>query len=156
PWVAPLLAAAAPEARLLFLVRDPVERFRNGMSRITETRVANDGVAVSDVIDGGFYAFQLRRLRQFFPAERILVLQFERCIADADGQLAATYRFLGLDSNYRPTRWVPPASPDVPPLDDSVVDRLSELYAEDAGNLAALVPDFDLDRWPAFRRRPLR
>ena len=100
---------------------------------------------------------QLRRLRQFFPAERILVLQFERCIADADGQLAATYRFLGLDDGYRPTApSVPPATPDVPPLDDSVVDRLSELYAEDAGDLAALVPDLDLDRWPTFRRRPLR
>jgi len=156
PWVPPLLAAAAPEARLIFLVRDPVERFRDGMSRITETRVANDGAAVSDVTDRGFYAVQLRRLRQFFPAERILVLQFEHCVTDVDSQLAGTYRFLGLDDGYRPSSRQAPATPDVPPLDDSVADRLSQLYAEDTRDLVALVPHLDLDRWPIFRSRPLR
>ncbi len=156
PWVPPLLAGAAPEARLLFLVRDPIERFRDGVSRIEEARVANDGAAVSDVTDRGFYGVQLRRLREFFPAERILVLQFEQCIADVDGQLAVTYRFLGLDDDYRPPRRVAPATPNVPPLDDSVVDRLSELYAEDTRDLAGLVADLDLDRWPTFRSRPFR
>jgi hypothetical protein len=156
PWVAPLLAEAASETRLLFLVRDPVERFRDGMARITESRVTNVGAAVSDVTDRGFYAAQLRRLRQFFSAERILVLQLERCVADIDSQLADTYRFLGLDDGYRPPRRAAPATPDVPPLDDSVTDRLSELYAEDMNDLGALVPGLDLDRWPSFRSRPPR
>lgn len=156
PWVAPLLAEAASQTRLLFLVRDPVERFRDGMARITESRVANVGAAVSDVTDRGFYAAQLRRLRQFFPAERILVLQFERCVADVDSQLADTYRFLGLDDGYRPSHRAAPASPDVPPLDHSVSDRLSEVYAEDVSHLGALVPHLDLDQWPTFRSRPPR
>jgi Sulfotransferase family len=156
PWVAPLLAEAAPEARLLFLVRDPVERFGDGMARITETRVANVGAAVSDVTDRGFYAAQLRRLRQFYPVERILVLQLERCVADVDSQLADTYRFLGIDDGYRPPRREAPATPELPPIDDSVTDRLCEVYAEDIRDLVTLVPDLDLDRWPNFRSRPIR
>ncbi len=32
-----------------------------------------------------------------FPPEQILVLQYERCVADPAGQLARTYRFLGLE-----------------------------------------------------------
>jgi hypothetical protein len=156
PWVPPLLAKAAPEARLLFLVRDPVERFRDGMARITESRVANVGAAVSDVTDRGFYSAQLRRLRQFFPAERIIVLQFERCATDVDHQLADTYRFLGLDDGYRPPRRTAPATPEVPPIDHQVVERLCDLYAEDVSDLVALVPDLDLGRWPNFGSRPPR
>jgi hypothetical protein len=32
PWVPPLLAAAAPDTKILLLVRDPVERFRSGLT----------------------------------------------------------------------------------------------------------------------------
>jgi Sulfotransferase family len=155
-WVAPLLAAAAPDARLLFLVRDPVERFRLGLAETVESRVSNVGAGVADVTDRGFYAVQLRRLRQFFPAEHILVLQLERCVADVNGQLAATYRFLELDDGYRPARRVAPAPPDVPAIDATVVDRLSEVYAGDARDLAALVPDLDPELWPTLRARPSR
>jgi Sulfotransferase family len=150
PWVAPLLVEAAPEARLLFLVRDPVERFRLDMARIVESRVANVGASVADVIDRGFYAVQLRRLHEFVPAERILVLQLEHCLADVDGQLGATYRFLGLDDGFRPPRRVAGPRADVPPLESAVAERLSEMYAQDIRDLATLVPDLDLDRWPAF------
>jgi hypothetical protein len=152
PWVAPLLAAAAPEARVLFLVRDPVERFRLDLGRIAESRAANVGAAVADATERGFYAGQLRRLREFVPAERILVLQLERCLEDVEGQLAATYRFLGLDEAFRPPPGVGPSTPEVRPLEASVVERLSEMYADDARDLAVLDPDLDLDRWPGIGR----
>jgi hypothetical protein len=155
PWVPPLLAAAAPETHLLLLVRDPVERFRLDLGRIVDARAANVGAAVADVTDRGFYADQLRRLREFVPAERILVLQLERCLDDVEGQLAATYRFLGLDDAHRPPPGVPSTREGLP-LEASVLDRLSEMYVEDACDLAELVPDLDLDRWPGIRRRPPR
>ncbi len=153
PWVAPLLARAAPEARLLFMVRDPVERFRLGMLRTTESRVPNVGAAVADVADRGFYAVQLRRLRDFVPAERILVLQFERCVSEVEAQLAATYRFLGLDDSFRPQRLQRPVATPLPLLDESVADRLADIYAEDVSDLAGMVPDLDLDRWPSAAGR---
>ena len=46
PWVPALLAQAAPKARLLVLLRDPVERLRSGLShqRAQRGRVTADGV----------------------------------------------------------------------------------------------------------------
>ena len=150
PWVAPLLAEAAPEARLLYMVRDPVERFRLGLDRIAESRVPNVGAAVADVVDRGFYAVQLRRLLEFVPRERILVLQLEQCWRDPAGQLAATDRFLGLDTDRRPpsVATAPPRLPPAAPIDPSVTERLTDLYATDVVDLAALVPSLDLDLWP--------
>lgn len=153
PWVAPLLARVAPEARLLFLVRDPVERFRLGMTRTSESRVPNMGATVADVVDRGFFAVQLRRLYHFVAPERILVLQLERCVSDFESQLAATYRFLGLDDSFRPPRRPPPALIAPFALDRSVADRLADIYADDVSDLAVLVPALDLDRWPLFGRR---
>lgn len=155
-WVAPLLAQAAPDARLLILVRDPVERFQLGLTRAAPARAVNVGAAVADVIDGGFYGVQLRRLREFFPAERILVLQLERCRLDVDGQLASTFRFLGLDDSFLPPRSsVHPPGP-APPPDPDVAGRLAELYAEDAVELSGLVPGVDLELWPAVADACLR
>ena len=37
-----------------------------------------------------------------YPAERLLVLQYERCAADAAGQLARTFDFLGLPPHELP------------------------------------------------------
>jgi hypothetical protein len=148
PWVAPLLARAAPEARLLFLVRDPVERFRLGMARTIEARVSNEGATAADVVDGGFYAIKLRRLLAVLPSERILVLQLERCISDTDSQLAETYRFLGLDDSFRPPHRPSPVVSPLPALDPSVTERLADIYADDVVDLARLVPDLDLERWP--------
>jgi hypothetical protein len=156
-WVAPLLADAAPDARLLFLVRDPVERFRLGLARITETRVPNVGAALADVADRGFYGVQLRRLLEWFPAERILVQQLERCIDDVGGELSATYRFLGLDDELsRRAAPAAPRSPEVPgapTLDRATGDRLAEMYAGDVRDLAGLAPGLDPERWPWFARR---
>ncbi len=151
PWVPPLLAEAAPAARLLFLVRDPVERFRHGLAHIAQSRVGNVGVALADIAERGFYGAQLRSLLEHFPAEQILVLQLERCADDADGQLATTNRFLGLDDSHRPGRAVRRVESPAPPLEPSVMHRLAEMYAADAQDLASLVPDFDPDRWPTLR-----
>jgi hypothetical protein len=127
-----------------------------GMSRTTESRVPNVGASVADVTDRGFYGIQLRRLQDFFPPERIHVLQLERCLRDLDGQLAATYRFLGLDDAFRPPRRTPPplGTAALPPLEASVAERLAEIYAQDAFDLADLVPGLDLDLWPSVAGRP--
>ena len=53
--------------------------------------------ACQDAIARGFYDDALRRWIAYFPPEQILVLQYERCVADPTGQLARTYRFLGLE-----------------------------------------------------------
>jgi hypothetical protein len=155
PWVAPLLDRAAPEARILLLVRDPVERLRLALAGGAERRVSQAGTAIADAVDGGFYGAQLRRVLRYVPSQRVLVLQYEQCCRDRDGQLAATYRFLGLDDAHRPTGRLRPSPSRIgspPDLEADTRDRLVELYATDVADLAALVPELDLALWPHFDR----
>ena len=94
PWTPPLLRRAAPEARLLVLLRDPVERFRSGRT-LAENRLTVGSTRARRGQRGfqrGVYADQLLRLWRAFPREQVLVLQFERCVADARAELRARSR----------------------------------------------------------------
>ena len=155
PWIAPLLAEAAPRAKVLAMVRDPVERLRRSLGRARKPlRGEHVGWQISDAVDRGFYADPLRRILEQVPTECVLVLQYERCVADPTAQAEATYRFLGLDDSYRPGHrlLVPPEQSRGPELaiDRETIRRLAELYEADVTDLARLVPDLDLSLWPSF------
>ncbi len=153
PWVAALLARAAPDARLLVILRDPVERFRSGLTfRLSQGALATEST-VADAVRQGFYARSLHRYLRYFDPERMLVLQYERCSADPAGQLAATYRFLGLDHSHRPDslRTSVNASGTKRPLDPEAGLRLAQLYADDMDEVFALFPHLDRSLWPSAR-----
>lgn len=105
PWTPVLLRRAAPDARLLVMVGDPIERYR---LRLEEERGEEEDMAqpvfMTDAVERGRYATQLRHLHAFFPSERILVLQHERCRRDPVGEYRRTLRFLGLDEASVPRR----------------------------------------------------
>ncbi len=85
---------AAPEARLLVLLRDPVERFRSGRT-LAENRFtvgSTARAAANAAFNRGLYADQLLRLWRAFPREQVLVLQYERCVADAASAAGAHVR----------------------------------------------------------------
>ena len=111
PWVVPLLHAAAPDARLLVMVRDPVERFVSGLAHSAATADVQRGTVVAEAFARGLYASQLRPWVAQFGAARLLVLQYERCVADPAVELARTYRFLGLDDGFRAGRDRAPGQP---------------------------------------------
>jgi hypothetical protein len=153
PWVAGLLARAAPDARLLLLLRSPIERLCLGLAQTAERKGSQVGSYVADAMERGFYGAQLRRVLEFFPAGQVLVLQYERCVADPATQLALTYSFLGLDDSYRPARTslkTLEVSRSIPTVDPDVVRRLIGLYAGDVAELASMVPALDLSLWPEF------
>lgn len=156
PWVAPLLNRAAPKARLLVILRDPVDRFRSGLSHqlANGSRPAID--TVSDAVNRGFYDHHLAWWTEHFDEDRILILQYELCVRDPAGQLAKTYRFLGLDDSFRPPDLEERRSSTVRtiPMDSDVADRLAEIYAEDVAALSRRLPELDLSLWPRFSRRP--
>ena len=145
-WAPPLLARAAPDARILVLLRDPVERYRSGIFHMRWLE-APDWFVASDAFARGLYHEQLVRLFDVFSRERVLVLQYERCVADPEPQLRRTFEHVGLD-------WHPPADltarvnpggddAEVPP---AVAARLRELYRPENERLAELV-DVDLELW---------
>jgi hypothetical protein len=102
-WTPPLLRRAAPEAKLIVMVSDPIERYRRRLGR--ERGQVTEGepqLYMADAAGRGHYATQLRQLLAFNDPERVLVLQYERCQADPFGQYARTCRFLGVSDSFRP------------------------------------------------------
>lgn len=153
PWVAALLAQAAPETRLLVMLRDPVERFRSGLAHQLRHRASPTGATVTEAVTRGFYAAALGRWCEHFDPDQVLVLQYERCTQDPAGELARSYRFLGLDDGFRPPHLERPVGATTEgkvDLDDDARQRLIDTYAPDVKALVARVPELDLSLWPNF------
>jgi hypothetical protein len=104
-WTPPLLARAAPEAKLLVMLSDPVDRYRAILGIRLARRKGDEVVYMADVVDRRSHASQLARLHRFFDPERVLVLQLERCRRDPLGQYRRTLEFLGVrDRDFAPRR----------------------------------------------------
>ena len=154
-WTPPLLRRVAPDAKLLVLFRDPVERYRSGIPHRLGRHPGRRMEALAvDAADRGRYAEQLQRLRAHFPEDQILVLQYEQCRADAPGQYRRTLQFLGVRDDHRPedfdrTRGTSTA-PVKEPLLPHVVEALQSTLRHDVARLKEMVPDLDLGLWPHF------
>ena len=154
-WTPPLLARAAPEAKLIVMFRDPVERFRSGVPhRIAQMPGIRAESAVSDAIERGRYASQLKRVLAHFDAARILVLQYEKCVADPAGQYRRSLRFLGVDPDHSAAgfdalRGTTQAT-NKPPLWDDLQAGLRAALEPEVAELAALCPEIDLSLWKHF------
>jgi hypothetical protein len=103
-WTPPLLRRAAPDARLLVMLADPIEGYRASFADRSARRAAGERLTMTDAVDRRSYASQLVRLRRFYAADRILVLQYERCRRDPLGQYRRTLRFLGVRDGFVPLR----------------------------------------------------
>jgi len=113
PWVPELLAAHLPEARLIVVLRDPVDRayshywkaVRDGRERLTFERALaaeparlrgshRDRVAFS-YRDRGFYMRQIERYADRFPRERMLFLRADDLYSSPHEVLRTVCAFIG-------------------------------------------------------------
>jgi Sulfotransferase family len=163
PGVVDNIRACAPDAKIIAILRDPVERYRSGVGQWQKRKERlgkrlNLAAGRKDAYARSFYGFMLQRYVEAFGRDRVLILQFERCKADPAGEYLRTLRFLGLGE------WLPPEnvlgrrvntsriklSPkalDEPP---DLVERLEE----DVRLLRSFAPDIDLSLWPNFAAAP--
>ncbi len=167
-WVPEMLREAAPDARLICILRDPIARYVSGRTHdehrtgaaagtVEASRdVADEMRWVGDAFAKGLYAQQLRWLLAAFPSEQVLVLQYERCVRDPGAALARTYRFLDLSDHRleeaeltRPRNVTRQEKLDLDPRRRAL---LVELYAPEVRQLSTMVPDLDLSLWPDFDR----
>lgn len=154
PWVPPLMAQAAPAAKLLLILRDPIERFRSGLAGEIRNGAAHVGAANAEAMGHSLYSDNVRRWLDHFPAEQLLILQHERCVREPAEQLEATYRFLGLDPGHRVAdiaRPVHQTVEDKAALDEGVRARLLDIFRPDIAELVKLVPSLDLTLWPSAK-----
>jgi hypothetical protein len=160
PGVVDTMRAVAPDAKLLVLLRDPVERYRSGVGQ-WQKRKENRGkrpnlwAGRKDAYARSFYGFALRPYVQAFGRDRLLILQFEQCLSDPAGQYRRTLEFLELPD------WLPDEAilgkpvnvsrkrPSPKALDEP--DDLVESLEGDVRSLLEMAPDFDPSLWPNFR-----
>jgi len=168
PWAPAQLARAVPEARILVMVRDPVDRAVSDL-RFQYPRYGHDfhTLDVVAAADRSRYGRLLEPWLGVFSAEQIHVIQYEAARADPAGELAETWRHLGVEDPCRPDPAVLGREHTfnrgtlvVPPV---VRDRLHEMLAADSARFAEMFPDrIDPQRWPTLgaswpdrtRRRP--
>ena len=178
-WTPPLLRRVAPDAKLLVMVADPIERYRAIFADRRAERAEDEIFFMSDVADRRRHATQLERLGRFVDPEQILVLQYERCRAEPLAEFRRTLAFLGArDTAYAPRRLKPagdgrrsallrrlperyrrrllervtarPAAAEAVPLWPELESALHTALDDDVARLAATVPQLDLRLWPNF------
>jgi len=161
------LREVAPAARLIVLLRNPVDRayshYRLERSRGDETldfataldaepqrlegeeaRLARDPASASDphkhasYMARGEYARQLERWLEVFPREQILVIRSEDLYEKTAETFASVAQFLGISSEV-PIPFTAHNQTSGPPLDPAIILRLSRHFAPLNARLADLL-----------------
>lgn len=105
PGVPGRMAALVPDARLVYLLRDPVERalasWREERFHVTERRPAHEAFAIPEdphnpYVAASRYAEQLQGFLEHFPAQQVLVLDQQELATDPSGLVARVLDFLDL------------------------------------------------------------
>ncbi len=113
------IASKLPDVKILFVLRDPVERaisaylnfvaysclpvepINNGLRNLINGHYSEYAVA-DEVIQFGFYHKLLMRYFKLFPREQIKVIQFEQITQHPLETMRSVYDFLGIDTSYIP------------------------------------------------------
>ncbi|UJA18833.1 hypothetical protein HJD18_00520 [Thermoleophilia bacterium SCSIO 60948] len=156
-WALRMIREIAPEAKVLIMLRDPVERWRSGIGRDVR-KAEREGYAGSAAVSGdnllrSLYFEQVRRAFELFGRERVLVLQFEHALENTLSEMRRTHEFLGIEPlDELPKRLArdAPDSAKKPEIDPLLRTELVERLRGDVERLAELCPEIDVARWPDF------
>jgi len=157
------ILAFNPEARFIYIMRDPVERtISHYWQRVrwgVERRPMLSAIRVdSHYREVSHYARQLNAYLQYVGLERFYILTFEALVADPVGQLSGLYAWLGIDPSFRPSGMEMPRNA-LPAVVDQVrgfglLHRLSK--AAIYRNVAPFIPRVARRAASALARRPMR
>ena len=107
PGVPERMAELIPDAKLIFMVRDPIKRIRanwiHTYSNRRESRPMREAVLDESrlsYITRSRYHLQLTRFLEHYPMERILILEQEELMNDRRATLQRVFRFLGVGEDF--------------------------------------------------------
>lgn len=156
------IRAEVPDAKFVYLVRDPVERipsFHLQMYASSErsNRVRREGLdlreAIGDFSDPanlylclGLYMAQIERFLEVFPRESLLVIDSDRLRDERRETLSDIFEFLEVDADF----WHPAMDRTVNEAGSAAIKSETYLRLADSPPLRRL-----LDRVPAVLRDPL-
>lgn len=153
-WTPPMLREVAPDAKLLVMLRDPIDRYLSGLSLTRDRGFPSSHAMLHHQFERSLYGQQFRTLLSYFPADQILVLQYEQCAAVPEPQVRRTFEFVGLDPDeWKPTR-LPPSvrinesKGEKPGLAPATREALVAAFRPDLATLFDLFPALDPTLWP--------
>jgi len=130
--VASRIATVAPRARLVYLVRHPLERIRSSFRMVRRRpRAARltwpEYLETSAAVATSCYGHVLEAYLRHFPRDRVLVLESTALDSRRRESLAAVFRFLGVDDRFWSRRferrvYVGGRRPWVSPLGERIRD----------------------------------
>ncbi len=106
PSVPERMHSVLPEARLIYVLRDPVDRavshYVHNYSHGRESRSFSEAVKKRDrnYIRTSRYFYQLEAFLEYYPAERILIVQSEKMHDNTAEVLAEVAEFLGIPDSF--------------------------------------------------------
>ena len=104
PGVPERMHALIPEARLVYLVRDPVERvishWIHNTSHEGESRPIDAAIRGSSYVERSQYWRQLEAYLRFYPADRILVVDSDDLRYRRSETMRRVFLFLGVDPGF--------------------------------------------------------
>jgi len=115
----PRIAAEQPEAKILCVLRNPIDRAYSSYGmQIDRGRASQDIAKYLDpnrsprphVLTNGLYARLLKPWYDIFPSDQIKVMRFERIARDPAGLIEDVCAFMGLDPAQIPTDAAAPAN----------------------------------------------
>jgi hypothetical protein len=103
------IASVIPDARLLYVIRDPIARMRSHylheVAALRERRPVEQALRENPIyLNLSRYATQLERYLDHFPPEQLMVVHAEDLFRDASRVLPRVYGFVGVDSSFQPRR----------------------------------------------------
>jgi hypothetical protein len=114
PDAVPRMASLLPDARLIVLLRNPVDRAyshywmrrcwkvekRGFRTAVTEESAGS--ARVPEYLPGGMYCAQLKHICKYYPRDAVHIVLFEDLRRDPGLVFAEACRFLGIDPNFVP------------------------------------------------------
>jgi hypothetical protein len=106
PGVPERMASVIPDAKLIYLVRDPIDRIAahwvhhraSGLENL-EMPAALHG-PIASYVDRSRYAMQLERYLEYFPRDQILVVDSDKLLGDRLATLREVFEFLDVDAGF--------------------------------------------------------
>ncbi len=160
PPIPGVIGEVAPRAKLLTILREPVERYRSGFKQWQEqsrrrSLRRDEKSGKREALMRGHYGRQIERLVEAVGRDRILVLQYERCVRQPAEEFDRTLEFLGVEP-YRPdetrlTMRYNATLGEKDSLSSKDETALVAAYEPEVALLRKYVPDLDLSLWPRFK-----
>ncbi|MDQ6962469.1 MAG: sulfotransferase [Mariprofundaceae bacterium] len=152
------LVEAAPDAKFIAMVRNPIHRLRSEINQLHEVFPNAKRLSFPSLANMGEFgrlSQQFKQVLGLVDRKNLLILQYEKCKQNPMQELKKTYRFLGLDESFVPSGLsteVNTFHTRTDAFEPDVLHNLIKYYQPDVDRLMQMFPnELQPDLWGEFR-----